>query len=86
MSITWRDLKIGDRIQMIEWPPELDKETLHGDTIGFYEWAIESGSQLTVVNIDEWGIPWGKIIRTLDGIETTESIGLNHSGYVVSAP
>ena len=76
----WRELRIGDSVQVVSWPVELVRERLHRETIELYEWLIETGTQLIVKKVDHLGIPYGQVHREDDVGEVYEYIGLNHSG------
>ncbi len=75
-----RSLKIGDRVRVAAWPPELREDCLHADTRELYRWLIDTKSLLEVVEIDELGMPWGEIRRIVDGLEVFEKLLLNHGG------
>ena len=85
MSDLWRTLKIGDRIRVVEWPKELSEERMHQDTHDVYRWLIDTGGVLTIVKIDEWGLPQGEIRRVIDGEMQWEFLLLNHSGLELGA-
>jgi hypothetical protein len=85
MSDLWRDLHIGDKVRIIDWPQEMHKERLHEDTRELYEWLIETKRVLTIITIDEWGLPYGEIVRSVDSIEYHESLALNHGGLEIVA-
>lgn len=78
MSEIWRTVSIGDRVRVVGWPPELSEDTLHEDTIVFYRWLIATGSILEIVDIDEWGLPFGEIYSIVDGLEQYDTVALNH--------
>ena len=87
-SNLWRSLRVGDRIRITAWPPELDEDRLHAETIEFYKWLIETKSVLTIVKLEDWGpykAPWAEICRIVNGIEWWESIAINHGGFEVVA-
>lgn len=73
--LDWRDLRIGDLVNVVAWPPELVKDNMHHSTIECYEWLIASEQVLTVERIDSFGIPYGSAFR--DG--NIEYVALNHS-------
>lgn len=75
----WQSLKIGDKIQVTHWPVELRKDTLHAETTALYTWLINTGSILTIVEIDSFGLPYGRIVLE----DRTEYIAINHSGIKV---
>lgn len=75
--LDWQNLRLGDRVVISEWPPELHKEKLHAETIELYEWLIASKRPLTVVKVDMFGIPYGRVERE---VNIVEYLGLNHGG------
>jgi hypothetical protein len=83
MSQKWKELQVGDKVRVIAWPDELIEERLHADTIEFYRWLIQTKTVLSVVEIDETGLPWGEHRRVVNGRAETESIALNHGGIEV---
>ena len=54
MGEVWRGLRVGDRVRVVAWPPEIPADQMHAETREFYRWLIETGSVLTVTEIDEW--------------------------------
>lgn len=78
MDELWRSLRIGDRVRVIAWPPEL--HTLHPETEEVYRWLIETGSVLTIRRMDHLGLPEGEVYRTVDGSRQAEYLLLNHGG------
>lgn len=80
MSDLWRSFKIGDEVQVVEWPPELHRDRLHAETCEFYDWLIATKSILTINEIDERGLPWGRLKRIVDGVKQSEGVALNHGG------
>ena len=87
MNELWRELRIGDHVQVVSWPVELVRERLHRETIELYEWLLETGTKLIVKKFDHLGIPYGEVRRKRkDEIrEVYEYIGLNHSGICVKS-
>ncbi len=83
MSQLWHALKVGDKVKVGEWPQELREETLHEETRELYRWLIETNSILTVVKMDECGLPLGEIVRIVNGVETFETLLLNHGGLEI---
>jgi len=80
MNELWRELRIGDRVQVVSWPEELVRERLHRETIELYEWLLETGTYLIVEKFDHLGIPYGKVLREDEIGQVHEYAGLNHSG------
>lgn len=78
MSVEWQELNIGDRVRVTSWPSELSRDRMHQETVAFYDWLIETGAVLEVVNRDHLGIPYGEAHITDNGTERWETIGLNH--------
>jgi hypothetical protein len=81
----WRGLKIGDRVRVVAWPPEIPADRMHPETREFYRWLIDSGKPLTITAIDEWGMPHGEIRRTVGGLRLSEGLLLNHGGIELVA-
>lgn len=84
MNELWRTLKVGDRVRVVAWPPELHRDRLHRETIALYEWLVDAGSELTISRIDSFGLPYGRVCRVADGVEYREEIALNHSEIEVA--
>jgi hypothetical protein len=85
MSDLWRTLKIGDRVRVIDWPQEIHKDRLCQETSDLYKWLIATGGLLTIVRIDDLGLPEGSVRRVVDGKERSEFLLLNHSGLEIVA-
>lgn len=77
----WQDLRLGDRIHFIEWPVELKRANLHEETVKLYDWLIESGEELCVVEIGKDGIPVARLERHADGELKSEYLMVNHGGF-----
>jgi hypothetical protein len=80
MEELWRELKIGDKVRIVEWPKELHEDRLHADTLDLYKWLIDSGGVLTIVKIHDDGLPEGEIQRVINGVKHWDCLLLNHSG------
>jgi hypothetical protein len=78
MNELWRRLRVGDRVRVTAWPAEMSEDRVHPDTTAAYRWLIETGTVLTITEIDEWGLPFGRYRRTIDAVECTEYMALNH--------
>jgi hypothetical protein len=83
MRDLWRTLKVGDRVRVIFWPPELHEDRLHQETRELYRWLIDTKSVLAIVRIDELGLPEGKVCRSVNGAQRFEFLLLNHGGLEV---
>jgi len=59
------------------------EDRLHQETQEFYRWLIDTKSLLTIVEIDELGMPWGELRRVVNGVEHFERLLLNHAGLKV---
>lgn len=77
---SWKDLRIGDRVRVTDWPPELKRECLHLDTVAVYDEIVRDKVELVIHFIDSFGIPYGKFYRSNVSPTTSESVALNHSG------
>ncbi len=83
MSDLWRNLRVGDKVRVVEWPKEMHKETLHQETRELYDWLIDTKSALTITKIDNFGLPQGEIHRIVHDDEQTEFLLLNHGGLEI---
>ena len=83
MEKLWKTLTIGDKVRIVTWPIELNKDLLHAETIGTYEWLVTSGEILTIDKIDECGLPFGRVSRSLATARLWEFVALNHSGIEI---
>jgi hypothetical protein len=80
MTQSWRDLRVGNQVRVISWPEALHVDRLHSATRDLYQWLIGTGDILTIVESDEYSVPYGHLIRRVDGVEQYECVALNHSG------
>lgn len=78
-NYSWQDLHIGDRVRVVDWPPELKRECLHHDTVAVYDEIISDRIELIIHFIDSFGIPYGKFYRSSSSLPISESVALNHS-------
>ncbi len=78
--IDWKQLKIGDQVKVIEWPRGIRRETLHSETAELYDWLISTHGILKIIEIQDGGIPIGKIYRNKNGEQRSEYLALNHQG------
>lgn len=83
MSELWPTLKIGDKVRVTEWPDDMHRDRLHADSQEFLEWLINTRSILAVTEIDSSGLPFGHIVRQVNGEEQSEYWALNHSGLEI---
>jgi hypothetical protein len=84
MDELWQELKIWDKVRIVEWPKELHEDRLHADTFDLYKWLIDSGGVLTIVRMRE-GLPEGEIQRVINGVQQWDFLLLNHSGLEILA-
>jgi len=80
MNTCWRDLRVGDRVTIIDWPIEYPRERLHPETQELYEWLIGSGTPLEIVEINRDAFPVGRVDRNSDGELMVEYLTLDHGG------
>jgi hypothetical protein len=76
-------LKVGDRIRVVEYPPDFQQPGfhVHDETAEIYRHLIAEKAILTVSRIDETGYPWVEFTRTNDIGETEwHSLMVNHDG------
>lgn len=57
--MNWRDLKVGDRIRIVEVPGKgIPGYTIHPDTVRAYKLLIRRRRSVRICRIDEYGSPW----------------------------
>jgi hypothetical protein len=81
----WRALKAGDRIRLVEFPPEFSGEAyyVHRDTMQVYRKLLSRGRPIRVQKVDENGIPWVECrFRLKDGRWEWHWLAFNHDGLV----
>jgi hypothetical protein len=79
----WRGLKVGDRVRLVEIPPELLGEGyyIHRDTKRVYKKLFARGRSVRVFRIDEWGAPWIRCgFRKKSGGIEWHDLTVTHSG------
>src|SRR5262245_54202589 len=56
----WRELKVGDRIRLVEEPPEWRRPGYHVPTVTrrLVRRLIACRRALRIYEVDEWGSPW----------------------------
>jgi hypothetical protein len=55
----WRTLKVGDRVRLVEYPPEFRPGyQIHPDTVSVYKKLIARGRSMRVYWLDHCGAPW----------------------------
>jgi hypothetical protein len=56
----WRTLKVGDRVRLVEMPPEFLQPgyRIFPETLRVYKKLVARGRPLRIWQIDEWGHPW----------------------------
>jgi hypothetical protein len=80
MKFLWQELRVGDKVRLVEYPPEFLAEGYytHPDTKRLYRKLVARRSPLRIAWIDEYGLPWAKC--RVDKI--WHAISLNHDGLV----
>jgi hypothetical protein len=81
----WRQLKVGDRVRIFEYPPEFSQPGyfVHRDTRRVYKKLIARGSPLRIFEIDAWGSPWICCrFRRKNGSWERHFLSINHDGLV----
>src|SRR5262245_6701210 len=79
----WRTLRIGDRIRLVEMPPEFFRPGyfVHRDTVRVYRRLLSRGRPLRIHRIDEWGLPWVACrFRRKTGSWEYHWLAVNHNG------
>src|SRR5260221_4882930 len=82
---SWRNLKVGDKIRLIEIPPEFLQEDyfVHRDTMRLYKKLLRNRRAIRICDIDEWGLPWIHCrSRLKNGMTLHEFLAFNHGGWV----
>jgi hypothetical protein len=81
----WRNLRVGDRIQIVHFPCEYsDREfTMHAETRAAYQYLIDSSTVLTIESVDADGYPWTEFEMVDEqGRVEHHYLMLNHDGLV----
>ena len=80
----WRQLRIGDRIRLVEIPTDLDWGALLPETKQAYRYLVERRRPLTVFMIDEYGFPWIRFwFRRRNGQIRHDWLAINHGGLAI---
>ena len=80
LSNNWKELQLGDKIRITQWPSELVRDKCLRETCELYDWLIRSRSVLKISRVDI-GMPVAEVIRNIRGQSTWEYIGVNHGGW-----
>lgn len=84
-SEVWRSLRVGDRVRLVEYPPEFLEAgfTIHRETVRVYKRILKRRRSLRVFQIDEFGHPWVECrFRRADGTIEYHKLAFNHGGIV----
>ncbi len=84
MTELWQELKVGDRIRLIEMPPEFLQKgrSLHPDTKRVYERLIDRRQSLRVCEVRDGG-PWIHCrFRRKNGRLERHWLLFNHGGVI----
>ena len=79
----WRRLKVGDRVRLVEMPPEFFGEGyyVHRDTMRVYKMLVARGRSVRVFKIDAWESPWIRCgFRRSSGKMEWHDLSINHDG------
>jgi hypothetical protein len=79
----WRTLKVGDKIRLVEYPPEFLQPgyVIFPETVCVYKKLLKRKSPLVVREIDEYGLPWVHCrFRQRNGRYEWHSLAVNHDG------
>jgi hypothetical protein len=79
----WRTLKVGDRIRLVEMPPEFLQEgyIILPETVRVYRKLLARGRHLRIREIDEYGHPWIWCrFRRKNGGWECHALAVNHDG------
>jgi len=85
----WRELQVGDKIRLLEIPPEFLQEGyhVHRDTMQVYKRLLARRRPLRISEIDEDGLPWIECrFRCQDGRWEHHFLAVNHGGLVRVMP
>jgi hypothetical protein len=81
----WRQLRVGDKIRLVEMPSEFRQTGyyVHRDTIAVYKKLLARRRPLRVWQIDRDGLPWIRCwFRRPNGRWEHHYLAVNHSGLV----
>jgi hypothetical protein len=81
----WRALRVGDKIRLVEIPPEFLQEGyyIHRSTMQVYKKLVARRRPLRISEIDEYGIPWIRYrCRRKDGQWEYPSLAFDHGGLL----
>jgi hypothetical protein len=81
----WRQLEIGDKIRLIEIPPEFLQEGyyIHRNTMRVYKKLLARRRPLRIWMMDEYGHPWIQCrFQRKDGQWEHHTLAVNHDGLV----
>ncbi len=81
----WRSLRVGDRIRLVEYPPEFLQPgyCIHPDTVRVYKKLLKRKTSLRVYEIDEYDSPWIACrFRGRDGRYEWHTLRVDHDGIV----
>jgi hypothetical protein len=85
----WQTLRIGDRIRLVEMPPEFFRPGyfIHRDTLRAYQRLLARGRPLRVDEIDAWGLPYVHFrFRCRNGRWEYHRLAVNHDGIAKVKP
>jgi hypothetical protein len=89
MNESWRDLRVGERIRLVEMPCDFlhSGYLLSPCTRRVYERLIARRRPIRVFKIDELGLPWVRCnFREGGGRWGYHSLAFNHDGWVRVQP
>ncbi len=85
----WRTLRVGDKIRLIEIPPEFLQKgySIDPGTMRVYKKLLARRRPLRIAEIDEYGIPWIRCrFRRKNGPWESHWLAFDHSGMVRLKP
>jgi hypothetical protein len=81
----WQELRVGDRVRLVGWPPEWDQPGHHlaAETAGLWQLLVAQREVLRVYEVDEWGVPWVRCrVRTSAGAWEQHLLAITQGGWV----
>ncbi len=81
----WQELRIGDRVRPVGFPPEWGQPGYHlpADTADLWRLLVARRRPLRVYEVDAWGAPWVRCrVRTPAGGWEHHFLAVTQGGWV----
>lgn len=81
----WHELRVGDRIRLVEEPPEWKRPGYHlpAETRALWRLLVARRRPLRVYEVDAWGAPWVRCrLSKPDGGWVYHFLAITHGGWV----